>query len=55
MLKPIDPAMLCGTNFSYHRFPFERFLDDMVMLDLQKVEIWGVAPHLHVDHVTPRI
>jgi fructoselysine 3-epimerase len=52
VLKSIDPAMLCGTNFSYHRFSFERFLDDMVTLDLRKVEIWGVAPHLHVDHVS---
>jgi protein FrlC len=48
----ISPSQLCGTNFSYYRFSFERFLDDMVSLDLQTVEIWGVAPHLHVDHVT---
>jgi protein FrlC len=51
-MKRLDPRKICGSNFSYYRFTFERFLDDMASLNLEAIEIWGVAPHLHVDEVT---
>lgn len=43
---------ITGSNFSYQHFSFERFLDDMVELGLQELELWGIAPHLHIPQVT---
>lgn len=50
-MRKLQPSQLCASNFSYYRFPFETFLDDAVSLGFEAVEIWGIAPHLHVDHV----
>ena len=43
---------ITGSNFSYQHLPFDRFLDDMVDLGRERVELWGIAPHLHVPHVS---
>jgi protein FrlC len=51
-MKRLNPNKICGSNFSYCRFTFDRFLNDMASLDLRAIEIWGVAPHLHVDEVS---
>jgi fructoselysine 3-epimerase len=51
-MKRLNPNKICGSNFSYYRFTFDRFLNDMASLDLRAIEIWGVAPHLHVDEVS---
>lgn len=39
---------ITGSNFAYQHLSFERFLDDMALLRRQRVELWGVAPHLHI-------
>ena len=41
-----------GSNFSYQHQSFGRFLDDMVELGLHTLELWGIAPHLHIPTVT---
>jgi fructoselysine 3-epimerase len=51
MMNRLSARQICGSNFSYQHFRFERFLDDMVKLGLQHLEIWGVAPHLHLNEV----
>lgn len=51
-MSKLSRANVCGSNFSYHHHHFERFLDDMVDLDLRSIELWGIAPHLHVPTVT---
>jgi fructoselysine 3-epimerase len=43
---------ITGSNFSYQHLPFDRFLDDMVDLGRERVELWGIAPQLHVPQVT---
>lgn len=43
---------VAGSNFSYQHLGFERFLDDMVELDRRHVELWGVAPYLHITQLT---
>ncbi|WP_210492594.1 TIM barrel protein [Patulibacter sp. SYSU D01012] len=48
----IDPAQISASNFSYLRFPLERWLDDMASLEVGKVELWGVSPHLYVEDAT---
>lgn len=39
---------VAGSNFSYQHLGFERFLNDMVALERTHVELWGIAPHLHI-------
>jgi protein FrlC len=43
---------LAGMNFHYFRHSFEHFLDDMVSLDIQAIELWAAMPHFSVDDVT---
>ena len=43
---------ITGSNFSYQHLPFERFLDDMVELGRERVELWGIAPQLHIPQVS---
>ncbi|MEU5864949.1 TIM barrel protein [Nonomuraea sp. NPDC047529] len=37
-----------GSNFAYQHLPFDRFLDDAAALGREHLELWGVAPQLHV-------
>lgn len=48
----LDARQITGTNFVYQNFAFERFLDDMVELDRRRIELWGIAQHLHIPVAT---
>lgn len=37
-----------GSNFSYQHRPLAECFDDLVALGRSAVELWGIAPHLHV-------
>ncbi|MEX1078440.1 MAG: TIM barrel protein [Homoserinimonas sp.] len=50
-MTAISLSQITGSNFSYQHLPFERFLDDMVKLERTHVELWGIAPHLHIPQV----
>lgn len=50
-MNAITVDQITGSNFSYQHLPFERFLDDMVKLERTHVELWGIAPHLHIPRV----
>jgi protein FrlC len=39
---------VCGSNFAYQHHTIERCLDDMVELGRTKMELWSIAPHLHI-------
>ncbi|MGX1159261.1 protein FrlC [Arthrobacter sp. SLBN-100] len=47
-------AQVCGSNFAYQHHSLERCLDDMVELGRTKVELWGIAPHLHIPDADGR-
>ena len=51
-MSGIRLEQITGSNFSYQHLPFDRFLDDMVELGRERVELWGIAPHLHVPQVS---
>ncbi|MGO2930897.1 sugar phosphate isomerase/epimerase family protein [Microbacterium sp.] len=40
---------VCGSNFAYQHHSLEQCFDDLAALDRTQVELWGVAPHAHVD------
>lgn len=48
----LHAQQITGTNFAYQNFAFERFLDDMVELGRERIELWGIAPHLHIPVAT---
>ncbi|MER6505374.1 TIM barrel protein [Nonomuraea sp. NPDC001636] len=39
---------ITGSNFAYQHLPLDRFLDDAAALGREHLELWGVAPQLHV-------
>ncbi|GHB48373.1 AP endonuclease [Streptomyces viridiviolaceus] len=43
---------LTGSNFAYQHLPFDTFLDDAAALGREELELWGIAPHLHVPQVS---
>ncbi|MFM9372722.1 sugar phosphate isomerase/epimerase family protein [Streptomyces sp. Da 82-17] len=43
---------LTGSNFAYQHLAFDTFLDDAAGLGRERLELWGVAPHLYVPEVT---
>ncbi len=48
----LSARQITGSNFAYQHLPFETFLDDMAALGRQKLELWGVAPHLHIPRLS---
>lgn len=42
---------VCGSNFAYQHHTLERCLDDMVELGRTTMELWGIAPHLHIPDI----
>jgi protein FrlC len=47
----LSRSQISGSNFSYQHLPFDVFLDDMVELGRQHVELWGIAPQLHIPQL----
>ncbi|RJL21482.1 sugar phosphate isomerase/epimerase family protein [Bailinhaonella thermotolerans] len=41
-----------ASNFSYQHLPFDRFLDDAEALGRERVELWGIAPQLHIPRLS---
>lgn len=41
-------------NIQYKYFPLTRFLDDAVKNEVGNVELWGAAPHFHLEDMTYR-
>ncbi|MGD1818857.1 MAG: TIM barrel protein [Pleomorphochaeta sp.] len=43
---------LAAMNINFVRYPFTYFLDSVLSCGLEKVEVWGGAPHLMPDWLT---
>ncbi len=41
-------------NIQYRYFPLSRFLDDAVENGVENIELWGAAPHFHMEDMTYR-
>lgn len=52
--RTLGSHQITGSNFSYQHQSFGHFLDDMAELGLRELELWGIAPHLHIPRVTTR-
>ncbi len=50
-MQNLTPDNISGSNFGYGKFSLETCLNDMAELGIKHFEMWGWAPHFHVDHV----
>ncbi|WGW12375.1 TIM barrel protein [Saxibacter everestensis] len=47
----LSTAQIAGSNFAYQHLPLETFLDDMADLGREQLELWGIAPQLHIPEL----
>lgn len=49
----ITRSQITGMNFHYLHYPLEYFLESMVRLQFEQIELWGAAPHFYVEDMAP--
>lgn len=49
-MNNLSVESICGSNFGYWKYSLDKCLDDNAELGISKFDLWGIAPHLHVDH-----
>lgn len=50
----IKKSQVSVMNIQYGYYPLEKFLDDAVQAGVENVELWGAAPHFHLEDMTYR-
>lgn len=45
-----DQVAIMNIQYKYH--PFTKFLDDAVKYNVTNIEVWGAAPHFHLEDLT---
>ena len=50
----IKKSQVSAMNIQYGYYPLEKFLDDAVRALVTHVELWGAAPHFHLEDMTYR-
>ncbi len=51
-MRPISISQLSGMNCHYIHHSIEFFLDSMVEVGFENIEIWGAAPHYYAEYFT---
>lgn len=51
-MKGLGPSQLIGANFSFQHYPFEAVARAMRDFGMREIELWGVAQHLDLFHVS---
>lgn len=52
VMSKISRKQIAVMNIQYKYFPLTRFLDDAVENGVERVELWGAAPHFHMEDMT---
>jgi fructoselysine 3-epimerase len=52
-VQSVSIDQICGSNFAYQHHTLKRCLDDMAGLGRTRIELWCVAPHLHIPETDP--
>lgn len=52
MMNRIDRSKIAGMNICYRFFSLEYFLDSMVRVGTQSIELWGGYPHQFIDDIS---
>ncbi|CAH1198798.1 Fructoselysine 3-epimerase [Paenibacillus plantiphilus] len=45
----LNRSQIAGMNENYRLFPLTYFLDSMVELEIEAIELWAGAPHLYIE------
>lgn len=53
-MKHISRKQIAVMNIQYRYFPLTCFLDDAVKNQVENIELWGAAPHFHLEDMTYR-
>lgn len=53
-MNRISRKQIAVMNIQYKYFPLTKFLDDAVENGVENVELWGAAPHFHMEDMTYR-
>lgn len=53
-MRQISRDQIAVMNIQYKYFPLTRFLDDAVENGVKNIELWGAAPHFHMEDMTWR-
>lgn len=48
-MSALSIGQVTGSNFSYRFFPLTRFLDDVELLGLRDLELWGIHPQFDLQ------
>lgn len=52
IMNKITRKQIAVMNIQYKYFPLTRFLDDAVENGVEHIELWGAAPHFHMEDMT---
>lgn len=53
-MNKITGSQIAVMNIQYKYFPLTLFLDDAVRNGVENIELWGAAPHFHLEDMTYR-
>jgi protein FrlC len=48
----IRMSQIAGMNEHYRLYPLNYFLDSMVELEIQSIELWAGSPHLYIEDIS---
>ena len=51
-MSKINRRQISVMNIQYRYFPLSLFLDDAVRYGAENVELWGAAPHFHMEDMS---
>lgn len=51
-MNHIKRNQIAVMNIQYKYYPLARFLDDAVKNQVENIELWGAAPHFHLEDLT---
>lgn len=51
-MHKISRKQIAVMNIQYKYFPLQKFLDDAVENGVEAIELWGAAPHFHMEDMT---
>jgi protein FrlC len=46
----LQREQLIGANFSFQHYPFQWGVKQLRLMGFQRMELWGIAPHLDLFH-----
>ena len=50
----VSSKQIAVMNIQYKYFPLTKFLNDAVKNGVKNIELWGAAPHFHMEDMTYR-